>query len=438
MKKKLVILNTTLMLGLGAFTSIPSVDAASLHSQKQEIQNQRLNVQSSLSKADIELTAVLEERVRLTAQINRVMQAINDNNNLIKKTENDIITTKAEVEQLKTEIAEIQERIDKRNEILKQRAVSYQENGNSQIGYVEVLLGATSFGDFVERVGAVTKIVQADQDIIAQHDADKKEIEEKKLSVEQKLTNLESMKTELVGMQAQLGEQKQQTNELEQELNRKENEIAALKADLKIQDSTLAAKELEIQTRLAASQKVEVKHHTVAQANTSSSTVKNETSNTPNSASNNVSNNVSVEAPVKEAPVKETPVAKGNVNTVINAGNKYIGNSVYVFGGGRTASDIANGRFDCSGFVSWAYAQAGVKLPAYTESLKSVGRQVPTSDMKPGDLVFFDTYKKDGHVGIYIGGGKFIGSQSSTGVSIANMSSGYWKNTFNGRVVRIF
>jgi cell wall-associated NlpC family hydrolase len=39
--------------------------------------------------------------------------------------------------------------------------------------------------------------------------------------------------------------------------------------------------------------------------------------------------------------------------------------------------------------------------------------------MQPGDLVFFNTYKKDGHVGIYIGNGKFIGSQSSTGVEIA-------------------
>jgi cell wall-associated NlpC family hydrolase len=57
--------------------------------------------------------------------------------------------------------------------------------------------------------------------------------------------------------------------------------------------------------------------------------------------------------------------------------------------------------------------------------------------MKPGDLVFFDTYKKDGHVGIYVGGGQFIGAQSSTGVAIANMSSGYWADHFSGHVVRI-
>ena len=110
------------------------------------------------------------------------------------------------------------------------------------------------------------------------------------------------------------------------------------------------------------------------------------------------------------------------ISAVINAGNKYIGNSVYVFGGGRTASDIAAGRFDCSGFVAWAFSQAGVRVGASTDSLKNTGTRVSTSEMRPGDMVFFNTYKTDGHVGIYLGGGKFIGSQSSTGVAVANMS----------------
>ena len=57
--------------------------------------------------------------------------------------------------------------------------------------------------------------------------------------------------------------------------------------------------------------------------------------------------------------------------------------------------------------------------------------------MRPGDLVFFDTYKKDGHVGIYLGNGNFIGSQSSTGVAIASMTSGYWKQHFSGHVRRV-
>ena len=111
---------------------------------------------------------------------------------------------------------------------------------------------------------------------------------------------------------------------------------------------------------------------------------------------------------------------------VVDVGNKWIGNSVYVFGGGRNQSDIARGRVYRSSFVHWAFAQVGVKScpleSTSTDTLKYLGKPVSPNEMKPGDLVFFDTYKPDGHVGIYIGNGKFIGAQPSTGVAIENMT----------------
>jgi cell wall-associated NlpC family hydrolase len=125
------------------------------------------------------------------------------------------------------------------------------------------------------------------------------------------------------------------------------------------------------------------------------------------------------------------------VKSLISNGLKYVGNSVYVFGGGRNEYDIAAGRFDCSAFVSWAFSQVEINIAASTEVLKNTGTPVDVEEMQPGDLVFFDTYKKDGHVGIYLGAGKFLGSQSSTGVAIADMTNGYWLEKFNGRVNRI-
>lgn len=57
--------------------------------------------------------------------------------------------------------------------------------------------------------------------------------------------------------------------------------------------------------------------------------------------------------------------------------------------------------------------------------------------MEPGDLVFFDMYKQDGHIGIYAGEGMFIGAQSSTEVTFENLEEGYWSEVFKGRVQRI-
>lgn len=123
----------------------------------------------------------------------------------------------------------------------------------------------------------------------------------------------------------------------------------------------------------------------------------------------------------------------GGGGSAVSAGQKFVGNSTYVWG----AKDASAGQFDCSGFVSWAYEQEGKNLPRQTQALAGVGKKVSYSDAKPGDLVFFDTNGSNGHVGIYTGGGNFIGSQSSTGVAVANMDSGYWKDNFSGHVRRV-
>lgn len=126
---------------------------------------------------------------------------------------------------------------------------------------------------------------------------------------------------------------------------------------------------------------------------------------------------------------------------VIDAGKTLIGKTRYVFGGGRSQSDINEGRFDCSSFVRWAFEQVGMNVGPMsgvtTDTLKIQGQAINPKDMKPGDVVFFDTYKKDGHVGIYVGNNQFLGCQGKTGVAIASMAKGtYFGERFNGRVKR--
>lgn len=132
------------------------------------------------------------------------------------------------------------------------------------------------------------------------------------------------------------------------------------------------------------------------------------------------------------------------VANVISAATSWLDRSNrYVFGGGRNGSDVASGRFDCSSFVHWAFLQAGVELgPLHsvsTESLNKVGTKVQFSNIQPGDIIFFDTYKKDGHVGIWLGNGQWIGTQGSTGIAVVNQATdSYWQGVFNGHVRRVF
>lgn len=91
--------------------------------------------------------------------------------------------------------------------------------------------------------------------------------------------------------------------------------------------------------------------------------------------------------------------------------------------------------FDCSGFVHYVFAQVlGVELPENSAAQYRDGRKIDRDDMQAGDLVFFRTRgKRISHVGIYLGGGRFIHSPT-TGerVRVDRMSEKYWSRRFAG------
>lgn len=129
------------------------------------------------------------------------------------------------------------------------------------------------------------------------------------------------------------------------------------------------------------------------------------------------------------------------VEKAIATGSTLVGKSPYIWGGGRNPSDIANHRFDCSSFVHWCYASAGLNLGNYqsvvTDSLVKQGVAVKPSEMQRGDIIFFNTYKYNGHVAIYLGENKFLHDGSSRGVWINSLDESYWKKVFNGNVRRV-
>jgi cell wall-associated NlpC family hydrolase len=96
----------------------------------------------------------------------------------------------------------------------------------------------------------------------------------------------------------------------------------------------------------------------------------------------------------------------------------------YKYGG----SSPARG-FDCSGLVQYSYKQAGVALPRDTDQQRRASRPVKVADLRRGDLLFFDQEgKKNSHVGIYLGEGRFVHAPSSGKKVRANrLDQPYWK-----------
>lgn len=86
--------------------------------------------------------------------------------------------------------------------------------------------------------------------------------------------------------------------------------------------------------------------------------------------------------------------------------------------------------FDCSGLVSYVYAQLGVALPHFAAAQWGFGATVPVEDLQPGDLVFFD---KLDHVGIYLGSGEFINApHTGAFVRIDTLSEPWYRKHYVG------
>jgi hypothetical protein len=76
----------------------------------------------------------------------------------------------------------------------------------------------------------------------------------------------------------------------------------------------------------------------------------------------------------------------------------------------------------------------GVMLPRTAKELSRIGKDIRTTELEPGDLVFFNTRRfAFSHVGIYLGNGRFIHAPSRGGeVGVASLASAYWHKRYNG------
>lgn len=99
----------------------------------------------------------------------------------------------------------------------------------------------------------------------------------------------------------------------------------------------------------------------------------------------------------------------------------------YRFGGKNPEAGL-----DCSGMVSYVYRQADMQLNGSAADMAKRGREIDKRELRPGDLVFFNTLGRSfSHVGIYIGDGRFIHAPSSRGkVRIERMDNRYFAQRF--------
>ncbi len=103
----------------------------------------------------------------------------------------------------------------------------------------------------------------------------------------------------------------------------------------------------------------------------------------------------------------------------------------------RRGGSSAEQGFDCSGFTRHVFEHSiGLVLPrrAHEQATQAGLLPVKREELKPGDLVFFNTMRRAfSHVGIYVGDGRFIHAPATGGeVRVEDMRAAYWQRRFNG------
>jgi cell wall-associated NlpC family hydrolase len=138
-----------------------------------------------------------------------------------------------------------------------------------------------------------------------------------------------------------------------------------------------------------------------------------------------------VDGPVTEiapgVPVMDAQAASPTALAAIRVAAQYLG-TPYHFGG-----DTPQTGFDCSGLMQWSYAHVGISIPRVTYDQIDVGIPVDRQQLVPGDLVFFQENGDVHHVGMYLGGGRFL-EAPHTGdvVKVASLDEPYYAAQFAG------
>lgn len=416
------------MIGLGSILAAPSAFAESisdLEQKKASIEEKRSGVEADISTTSDKINNLQNKQMTAEEQIAAIEAEIAASTKKIDTKNAEITQTKEEIEVLKAEIKVLQERIAKRNDVLKERALSFQESGGD-LNYVEVLFGSSSFSDLIDRVGAVAAIAEADREILKQHELDKKELEEKQQAVETKLASLEVAKAELLQIQKQQKQQKEQKAALVKKLKKQTKKEEKHKMGLEEEKANLAAQETAIKSAInleknrlaeleaarkkaAAEAKKRAEQEAAAQAAQAAQAKKQSSSNSNSSSSNSSPSPSPSKAP---ATVSSAPAVSSGTFTRPSAG--YVSSTM----GERWNKQHAGIDIAASGTVPVVAAADGVVSSSYFSS--SYGNVVFVTHNISGQTwttVYAHLSSRQASNGAVVAKGQQIGIMGNTGHS---------------------
>ncbi|KAF0207586.1 MAG: NlpC/P60 family protein [Actinomycetota bacterium] len=303
-----------------------------------------------------EARAAQDKRDAMDAELEVQVEEFNAISEALDATREEIRTTRAKLVIAERELSDA-------NRQLSERAANIYKGGNQSL--LDVLLGTTSFEDFVARFDLLMRINRSDAETVAQ-------VKDAKAQVESIQLALETREAEQVSLRS---ETERRAGQIETAIKKQEAFLASLNSEIK----TLISEEEARQRALAAER-------------------------------------ARLAAALAAKSGGRKPVAEGNLPAshpeVVRIALQFLG-VPYRWGGTSPSG------FDCSGLCQYAYRQIGIQLPRTSRSQYNAGANIAPDRLdllQPGDLVFFGTNGDPGrihHVGMYVGNGNYVHAPST-------------------------
>ena len=351
-------------------------------------------IQARVNEAYAQLQEYTMELELANGELQTVTAELEETRSQIAQTEEEIAQTEEEIERTEEEISRKEREIAKGQQAISDRlSDSYKHGGTSLL---DVVLGSSDFAELFSNLFYANRIADYDAELVEQVKEDRVELRQQQDALQrqqEQLAEQESAQSELVAEQqarvddvnARVAAQESYYEELDQDLKDKLAEEEAIR---------IAEEEARRQQELQQQQQ-------------------------GGSAGGSASGNTNTDS--GNAPSSVVDIALAQVG------------KPYVWGAGGPGS------FDCSGLTSYAYAQVGVSIPHQSQQQYNLvarkGHLVyDIGSLKPGDLVFWGNGGSASaiyHVGIYIGGGRYVHA-SSPGVGVITSTLGTGGNYVGG------
>lgn len=333
---------------------------------------------------------ILSEKNETLKKINKDKDVLEDN---LQNINNEISNLLINIDETNMRINQTQEKLDeavlKYNNTLESNNKRLRElyKNNYELNFLLMLSDADDLSDFIRRFSLVTKIMSIDKENLNKVNIEKENVEKIK-------TELEELKSVNEKKYLEFNNKKHESQVLLDKLN---DELKSVKEDLSNYERSLIENPKSIALNSQSSNEIRQAISVLREIRKQITTdiVDNEIVDIIENAKGRL---VKIQAPPPSRG--SSPISN---NSIVLFSYKFLG-TPYVWAGTSPSG------FDCSGFTSYIYRNFGRDIGRTTYEQINAGNPVSTSNLQPGDLVFFGSPSSPHHVGIYVGNGQYIHS----------------------------